>query len=140
MVICYRNGWYCCSFRNHILFTRSTRQKIGSSVTSVFFIIMAVALLIQGNSIKRAINSGSWEVHTDVVDRVMESTDSDGDKDYFMVLENHGRVSLDDYNEASQYYSGQSVYIIVVPKGGGYKYAGVTYSTDDYVYVGNHKK
>ena len=86
----------------------------------------------------KAINNGSWEVHTDIVDRVMESTDDDGDKDYYMVLKKYGRVSLDSYTEATQYYQGQKVYIIVVPKGNNYKDTGVSYPDDVYKYSGNH--
>jgi hypothetical protein len=118
--------------------SRNTRQKIGAGGSLILLLILSFAVINQNGSMAKAINNGSWEVHTDIVDRVMESTDDDGDKDYFMVLKTYGRVSLDSYAEAMQYYSGQRVYIIVVPKGSGYKDTGVAYPTDVYTYVGSH--
>ena len=118
--------------------SKSTRQKIGAGSTLVIFLVMGFALISQNNSMAKAINNGSWEVHTDIVDRVMESTDDDGDKDYFMVLKTYGCVSLDNYAETTQYYQGQKVYIVVVPKGSDYKSTGVSYPTDVYKYFGTH--
>ena len=120
------------------LFSKSTRQKIGAGGTIILFIILALATINQENAKTKAIKNGTWEVHTDVVDRVMVSTDDDGDKDYFMVLETYGRISLDSYTEASQYYTGQTVYIVVIPNGRSFEKTGIVYPTDAYIYVGNH--
>ena len=119
-------------------FSKSTRQKIGAGGTLILFLVLGFVLINQNGSMKRAINNDSWEVHTDIVERVMESIDDDGDKDYFMVLKTYGRVSLDNYADAMQYYPGQTVYIVVVPKGSGYKDTGVSYPADVYKYVGDH--
>lgn len=121
-----------------LFFSRSTRQKIGAGVTLLVFLVLGFALINQQSAMAKAINNGSWEVHTDIVDRVMVSTDDDGDKDYYMVLKTYGRVSLDNYEEAIQYYSGQKVYIVVVLKGSEYEDTGVSYPADVYKYVGNH--
>ena len=120
------------------LISKNTRQKIGAGGSLILLIVLSLTVINQNSSMAKEINNGNWEVHTDVVDRVMESTDDDGDKDYFMVLEKYGRVSLDSYYEATQYYSGAEVYVVVVKKGGSYKDTGVTYPTDTYYYVGNH--
>ena len=104
----------------------------------MLLLILSFAAMNQNGSMAKAINNGDWEVHTDIVDRVMVSTDDDGDKDYFMVLDTYGRVSLDGYADAIQYYSGQKVYIVVVPKGSTYKDTGVSYPTDTYKYIGSH--
>lgn len=116
---------------------KNTRQKISAGGTLILLIVLSLALINRNDSMEKAINNGNWEVHTDVVDRVMETTD-DGEKDYYMILKTYGRVSLDSYAEAIQYYAGQRVYIIVVPKGGGYKNTGVAYPADVYMYVGRH--
>ena len=118
--------------------SQNTRQKLSAGGTLILLIVLSLALISKNGSMAKAINNGNWEVHTDIVDRVMETTDDDGDKDYYMVLKTYGRVSLDSYADAIQYYSGQKVYIVVVPKGSSYKDTGVTYPTDVYTYVGSH--
>ena len=120
------------------LFTNSKRQKIASAGIVLLFLIFGVIIIGRNNFMKNAINNGKWEVQTDIVDRVMEQTDDDGDVSYFMVLKKYGRVSLDDYSEAIQYYAGAEIYIIVVPKGDEYKDTGVTYPIDYYYYKGSH--
>lgn len=120
------------------LFSKSIRQKIGAGGTLALLLILCFVAINQNNSTANAINNGDWEVHTDIVDRVMESTDNDGNKDYFMVLKKYGRVSLDSYLEATKYYSGQRVYVVVVCKDDGYDDTGITYPTDIYKYVGAH--
>ena len=115
----------------------NARQKILSGLLVIIFLIMGVGIIARNDSVKNAIDNDEWTVVTDTVDRVMEKTEN-GHKSYFMVLEKYGRVSLDNYSDAMQYYSGAKVYVVVVPKGGEYKSTGVTYPTDTYIYVGNH--
>lgn len=120
------------------LISGNLRQKIGAGGSLVLLIVLCTVSIIQKGSMARAINSGNWEVHTDIVESVMVSTDRDSDKDYYMVLKEYGRVSLENYSEARQYHSGQKVYIIVVPKGRSHKDTGVTFPADVYKYVGSH--
>lgn len=118
--------------------SRNTRQKIASALLAVMLFIMCCVGVGKNADVETSIKNGEWIVRTDIVDRVMEETHRNGNKDYFMVLEKYGYVSLDSYSEAIQYYSGAKVYVVVVPKGGDYKSTGVTYPTDTYVYVGSH--
>lgn len=118
--------------------SKSIRQKIGFGGTALLFVLMGFGIIHNNNSMARPIKDGEWEVETDIVERVMESTDDDGDNNYFMVLEEYGRVSLADRTEANQYYKGQEVYVIVVPTNNGYESVGVTFPTDTYSYIGEH--
>lgn len=115
----------------------NARQKIISGLLAFFFIIGGIIMIDRNDSVKNLIDNGEWIVITDTVDRVMEET-KNGRKSYFMVLDNYGRVSLDNYSEAIQYYAGAEVYVVVVINGNEYKSTGVTYPTDTYIYVGNH--
>ena len=117
--------------------SNNARQKIASGLLVVMFIIMGILTIGQNSAIKNSIQNDEWIVVTDTVDRVMEKTEN-GHKSYFMVLEKYGRVSLDSYSEAIQYYAGAKVYVIVVPKGEEYKSVGVAYPKDTYIYIGNH--
>ena len=117
--------------------SKNTRQKVCSGLLAVMFIIGGIVIISRNSTGKNYIENGEWYVVTDTVDRVMES-EKNGRKSYFMVLDKYGRVSLDSYSEAIQYYAGATVYLVVIPDGGGYKSTGVAYNTDDYVYVGNH--
>ncbi len=111
--------------------------RIGCVLLATTLIILSIKYINKKNNTAEFISNGEWIVVTDVVDRVMESTEN-GNKDYFMVLEKYGRVSLESYSDAMQYYSGAKVYVVVVPDGSEYKSTGVTYSTEIYTYVGNH--
>ena len=117
--------------------SNNARQKISSGLLVVLFVILGISLIGKNSSVKNSIDNDEWFVVIDTVDRVMEA-EKNGNKSYFMVLDTYGRVSLDSYSEAMQYYAGARVYVVVVPNGNGYKSTGVTYNTDDYVYVGNH--
>ena len=117
--------------------SNNARQKICSGLLAVIFVIMGFVIIGRNSSGKNYIENGEWYVVTDTVDRVMEA-EKNGNLSYFMVLDKYGRVSLDSYSEAMQYYAGATVYVVVIPDGNGYKSTGVTYNTDDYVYVGNH--
>lgn len=128
-------------FLGCILFiSNNAKRKMAAGGTLALLLVLGIAVIYQDTSMAKAINEGKWEVHTDVVERVMESTDDSGDKDYFMVLQRYGRVSLDSYAEATLYYSGQEVYIVVVRRGNEYENAGILYPTNLYKYVGSHKK
>lgn len=120
-----------------LYFSKSTRQRIGAGGTLIMMLVMGSILIYREASMMNAINRGDWEVHTDIVARVMESTSNDG-KDYYMVLREYGRESLKNRREAKQYYSGQEVYVIVVRKGNNYEQTGLTYPADIYEYVGDH--
>ena len=118
--------------------SNNARQKIGSGLLVVMFVVMGIGIIGKNASMKHSIQRGEWIVRTDIVDRVMEETHSNGNKDYFMVLKKYGRVSLDSYFDAMQYYPGAEVYVVVVPKDGEYERTGIAYPTDTYVYVGIH--
>lgn len=128
-----------CVFTGLIFFfTRNGRQKFGAGMTFLIFLIMGIMYVNNESFMKNSIDNGEWEVRTDIVDRVMQETDSDGDVSYFMVLDEYGRVSLDSYSEACQYYSGAEVYVVIIPKGNSFERTGVAYPADTYIYVGNH--
>ena len=116
---------------------KGTLYRIGCVFLASALIIGSIVYIDNKNNVKESITNGEWMVVTDTVDRVMEST-KNGNKDYFMVLEKYGRVSLESYSDAMQYYSGATVYVVVVPDGSLYKSTGITYSTDEYIYVGKH--
>lgn len=120
------------------LFSNNSTQKGACLGLIILFVPMSFIIMGRNNFMKKAIENGEWVVLTDKVQKVMELTDGDGEKSYYMVLEKMGRVELDDLEDANQYYVDDEVYIIVVMKNGEYKSTGVTYSTKDYYYVGEH--
>jgi len=122
------------------IFTGNLRQKIASGV--IIILIVVIGFLSVGKNISaiRAIKDGDWVVDVDVVDRVMERESEDGDKSYYIDLDNYGKVYLDSYSDAIQHYEGEEVYIILIPdEEDDYKSAGVVYSTDEYYYVGDNE-
>ena len=68
--------------------SKNTRQKIGTSGSLILLLVLGFSVINQNSFMKKAINNGNWEVHTDIVDQVMESTGDDGSVDYFMKLKN----------------------------------------------------
>ena len=112
-------------------------RKIIAVVFVIFLLISGIVIISRDNKVKKQIENGEWYVATDTVDRVLEESKRVS-KSYHMVLDEYGHVSLKDYEEAKKYYSGATVYLIVVPNGNEYKSIGITYNADKYVYVGNH--
>lgn len=122
-----------------VLLSKDTRKRLSAGGCLALLVFMCSVIISRNNFMGKAINNGNWFVHTDVVEEVKVAIDqADGDRDYFMVLEKYRRVSLDDYEDAIQYYPGQRVYIVVVPKNGSYESTGVTFPADVYKYVGSH--
>ncbi len=119
------------------IFSKNERQKFASLGILILFEILGFMVIGNNNFMKNAVNNGEWIVITDTVERVMESTDDDGDTSYFMVLEKTGRASLDSSYEASRYSTGDEVYVVVVMKNGEYKRTGVVYPST-YYYTGSH--
>ena len=106
-------------------------------VFAVVFLIMSVRYIINQNRIKASIINGEWEVVTDRIEEVTQTT-KDGNTKYHVILEKYESISLDDYNEATKYHSGETVYVVVVPKGNKYESTGIVYNANEYTYVGNH--
>lgn len=118
-------------------FSNNKRQKYSALLLLILFEIMGGIIIKNNNFMKNAINNDEWVVITDKVESVKEVTDDDGDTSYFMILEDIGRVSLDSYDEASQYSKNDEVYIVVVKKNGKNESTGVSYPSN-YRYVGNN--
>lgn len=102
------------------------------------FVIFSVGLsgTIKDYSKKNSISNDEWIVVTDRVERVMYRTNSLNP--YYLDLKEYGRVTLDGHSEAMEHYSGEKVYVIVVPYGEKYESTGVVFSKDTYTYTGNH--
>ena len=118
--------------------SKNTRQKVASGLMALLFLYLCLSGVIKQHSLKRSVEKGEWIVLKDRVVRVMEETHQNGSKDYYLVLKETGRASLNGQLDAMQYLPGDEIYVIVVPKGSGYERTGIKYSANVYVYVGTH--
>lgn len=114
--------------------TKRTNHKISCALLVLLLFVFVCIFTGRQIGTKHAIQNGEWRVCMDTVDRVMEKTENDR-KSYFLVLNGYGRVSLESYEEALQYYAGAKVYVVVLESG---DCTGVIYPEDTYVYVGSH--
>lgn len=97
---------------------------------------MLIFLIFNDINLKEGIKQDDWIVQTDIVTEMGIGRNRNGTPVYYMILNKHGRVGLDDHREYNQYEQGKEVYIILVKFGGSYKKVGITYPADKYTYTG----
>jgi hypothetical protein len=120
---------FLCYFHTEII------KKVICGLLAVLILGLGLNGTIQDYSKQNSINNDEWIVVTDRVERVMYRTNSVNP--YYLDLKEYGRVTLAGYSEAMEHYSGEKVYVIVIPSGEKYKSTGVIFSMDKYTYTGN---